>query len=274
MRAPRANWRPLAALRNWVLAAMALSVLAALAATLGTPAAAQEKPTLVFAAASLKNALDDVAAQYRRETGKETAISYAASSALAKQIEAGAPADIFISADLDWMDYLAKRNLIVPASRKNLLGNELVLVAPKSAAGRKVEIKPGFPLAALLGDGKLAMADTSAVPAGKYGKAALEKLGVWSAVEGKIAQAENVRVALALVARSEAPFGIVYRTDAAAEPDVAVVGVFPEETHPPIIYPAALTASSKSPAAAAFLDYLEGAKARPLFEKQGFTVLK
>ncbi len=255
------------------------TVLAAIAATAisgalpAGPAVAQGRPTLVFAAASLKNALDDVAAQYGKATGKAVSISYGASSALAKQIVAGAPAEIFISADLDWMDYLDQRHLVKPDTRRNLLGNELVLVAPADRAA-PVTIAPGFPLARLLAGGKLAMADTSAVPAGKYGKAALEKLGVWDSVSGSIAQAENVRAALALVARHEAPFGIVYKTDAAAEPGVKIAGVFPADTHPPIIYPAALTAESKSADAAAFLAYTESAAATPLFEKQGFTVLK
>ena len=170
------------------------------------------------------------------------------------------------------MDYLAKRERIKVASRKTLLGNRLVLVVPKDSTAI-VEIKPGFPLANLLGDGKLAMADTSAVPAGKYGRAALESLGVWSSVERKIAQAENVRAALALVALGEAPYGIVYQTDAAAEPNVKIAGIFPENTHPPIVYPIALTAGSNNPGAAAFLPYLESPKARALFEKQGFTFL-
>jgi molybdate transport system substrate-binding protein len=246
------------------------------AVTLGifaTPAVAQSPGVLVFAAASLKNALDDASAQYQRDTGKYVSVSLAASSTLAKQIENGAPADIFISADLDWMDYLAKRNLIKPNTSKNLLANELVLIAPKGSSAH-VKIQPGFPLAKLLGGGKLAMADTAAVPAGKYGKAALQKLGVWQSVEGQIAQAENVRAALALVARGEAPFGIVYQTDATAEPNVKVVGVFPEDSHPPIIYPAAITGSSTNPDAAAFLAYLESPKARLFFEKQGFTILK
>jgi len=241
----------------------------------GLPAAAQSRQdVLVFAAASLKNALDDISGQYQLETGRHTTISFAASSTLAKQIENGAPADIFISADLDWMDYLASRNLIRLSTRKNLLGNSLVLIAPKSDAVAQIRIQAGFPLAKLLAGQKLAMADTAAVPAGKYGKAALEKLGVWPSVAGQIAQAENVRAALALVARREAAFGIVYETDAMAEPKVTVVGVFPEDTHPPIIDPVALTAASTNPDAAAFLAYLESPKAQLLFEKQGFKVLK
>ncbi|HXM70954.1 MAG TPA: molybdate ABC transporter substrate-binding protein [Thermoanaerobaculia bacterium] len=251
-----------------------IGVVAVAAAAMATacPSAAQAGDVVVFAAASLKNALDVVDTQYQRETGKHVNVSYAASSALAKQLEAGAPADIFISADLDWMDYLAKKNLIKPESRKSLLGNALVMVGPKDSAAA-LTIAPGFPLAQLLAGGKLAMADTSAVPAGKYGKAALEKLGVWTAVEHSIAQAENVRAALLLVARKEAPLGIVYRTDAAAEPDVKVLGTFPEDSHPPVVYPIARVAASTNPDAVAFLAYIESATARPLFERQGFTVL-
>jgi molybdate transport system substrate-binding protein len=248
-------------------------VVALLAAFPIGQACAQSKDVLVFAAASLKNALDDVNAQYQHEKGKQTNISYAASSTLAKQIEGGAPADIIISADLDWMNYLAEHKLIKMDTRSNLLGNELVLVAPRDSTGQ-VSIAPDFPLAKLLAGGKLAMADTASVPAGKYGKAALEKLGVWASVETDIAQAENVRAALALVARKEAPYGIVYQTDAAAEPGVKIVGMFPADTHPPIIYPIAIVASSANPDAAAFLAYLKTAQARPLFEKQGFTILK
>lgn len=236
------------------------------------PAAAQSTDVLFFAAASLKNALDAIDDQYQKDTGKHVVVSLAASSQLAKQIESGAPADIFISADLDWMDYLAQKNLIKTDARKNLLGNELVLIAPKDSTAI-VNIAPGFDLAKALGGGKLAMADTSAVPAGKYGKAALEKLGVWDHVAGQIAQAENVRAALALVTRGEAPLGIVYQTDAAVEPGVKIVATFPADTHPPIIYPIALLAASKNPDAAAYLAYLEGAKGRLLFEKQGFVVL-
>jgi len=239
----------------------------------GYPALAQAKPALVFAAASLKNALDEIAAQYERETGKKVTISYGASSALAKQVEAAAPADLFISADLDWMDYLQTRNLIKTETRGNMLGNRLVLVAPKDSQA-SIKIGPGFPLVELLGGGRLAMADPKAVPAGKYGRAALESLGVWQAVEPRVASAENVRAALALVSRGEAPLGIVYQTDAAADPNVKIVGMFPEDTHPPIIYPAALLASTTNGDAPAFLAYMRAPGARPAWEKQGFTVLK
>ena len=238
----------------------------------GSPQAADAQDVVVFAAASLTNALDEAARLFEQQGGAQPKISYAASSALAKQIESGAPADIFISADLDWMDYLEQRHLIQPATRRNLLGNQLVLIAPADS-DLKVEMKPGLDLAALLKGGHLAMADTDSVPAGKYGKAALEKLGIWNSVRDAVAPAESVRAALLFVSRREVPLGIVYATDAKADPRVKIVGVFPEETHPPIIYPAALTASSKSPSAARLLDFLVSPAAKPVFERQGFTVL-
>jgi molybdate transport system substrate-binding protein len=264
-------------LHSQLRAGLALVVLA-VAATVGLAlpvphAGAQARPVLVFAAASLKNALDDIAAQYERETGRKVSISYAASSALAKQVESGAPADLFISADLDWMDYLQTRNLIKVDSRKNLLGNRLVLVGPRDNQ-TTIPIGPGFPLVELLKDGRLAMADPKSVPAGKYGRAALESLGVWQAVELRVAAAENVRAALALVSRGEAPLGIVYQTDAAADPNVRIVGMFPEDTHPPIIYPLALVAGSTNADAAPFHAYLQSAGVRSLWEKQGFAVPK
>jgi molybdate transport system substrate-binding protein len=236
------------------------------------PAAAQNRDILVFAAASLKNALDEAAAQWQRESGKKVVISYAASNTLIKQIEQGAPADMFISADLDWMDYGQQKGLIKPDTRSNLLGNRLVLIAPKDS-NISANIQPGFDLAALLKGGRLAMGNVDAVPAGKYGKASLEKLGAWDGVKDKIAQAESVRAALLLVARGEAPLGIVYQTDAAADPTVKIVGTFPENTHPPIIYPIALTKDSSNPEALAFLNFIRSAAARPIFERQGFTVL-
>ena len=235
-------------------------------------AQAQGNDLVVFAAASLKNALDAVNTEWQKETGKKATISYAASSALAKQIEQGAPAQVFNSADLDWMDYLAGKNRIKPDTRSNLLGNRIVLIAPKDKA-QPVDIKAGFDLAKILGEGRLSMANVDSVPAGKYGKAALEKLGVWQSVSAKIAQAENVRAALLLVSRGETPAGIVYQTDAAADPNVTIIGTFPEDTHPPIIYPIALTADASHPDAMAFLAYIRSAKAKPIFEAQGFTVL-
>jgi molybdate transport system substrate-binding protein len=254
--------------RLLVCAALLASLLAKTPVSL---AASQE--VVVFAAASLKDALDAINSDWQKATGKHATISYAASSTLAKQIEAAEPADIFISADLDWMDYVAERNLIVPSSRHSLLGNVLVLIAPADATAGNVDIKQDFPLAKLLNGGKLAMADPNSVPAGKYGKAALTKLGVWDSVSSSVAAAENVRAALLLVARSEAPYGIVYKTDAAVEPKVKIVGTFPADAVPPIIYPIAQTASSKNPDAGAFISYLSGPDATKQFEHYGFTVL-
>jgi len=255
-------------LRRWFIIAAAALVVAT-----GLPAGARADDVVVFAAASLKDALDAINADWQKSSGKHATISYAASSALAKQIEAAAPADVFISADLDWMDYVAKKNLIAPASRHNLLGNSLVLIAPADGNPAPVDIAQGFPLAKLLNGGKLAMADPAAVPAGKYGKAALTKLGVWDSVSGSVAAAENVRACLLLVARGEAPYGIVYKTDAAIEPKVKIVGTFPADSVPAIIYPIARTASSKNPDAAAFIAYLSGPDATKQFEHYGFAVL-
>ena len=235
------------------------------------PAWGQEQTT-VFAAASLKNALDAVNASWSQDEGRQATISYAGSSALARQIEQDAPADLFISADLDWMAYLSERNLIDTASERRLLGNRIVLVAPADSTV-ELSIAPGFDLAAALGDGRLAMANVDAVPAGRYGKAALESLGVWHGVADKVAQAENVRAALAFVSTGEAPLGIVYETDAAADPQVKTVDVFPDDTHPPIVYPVAGLAESHAADAAAFLEFVQSATARGLFEEQGFTVL-
>lgn len=240
---------------------------------LSQPSRAENQPVVVFAAASLKNALDEAAKNWTEKSGIEVKSSYAASSALAKQIEAGAPADIFISADLDWMNYVDGKKLVRAGTRSNLLGNSIVLVANKHWSKGGVKIAKGFPLAQLLGGDRLAMAGVNTVPAGKYGKAALEKLGVWDSVSGKLAQAENVRAALALVGRGEAPLGIVYKTDAAAEPNVKIVGTFPSDSHKPIVYPAAQLESSKNARAAELLKFLASPEARAIFEKHGFTVL-
>ncbi|MFG7489372.1 molybdate ABC transporter substrate-binding protein [Methylorubrum rhodesianum] len=240
-----------------------------LAGTLSAPAA--EAPT-VFAAASLKNALDEIAGLFAKEGKPAPKVSYAASNTLAKQIEQGAPADLFFSADLDWMDYLAKKDLIQLGTRVNLLANSLVLIAPKDAKA-EVTMGPGLDLTSALGTGKLAMGNVDAVPAGKYGKAALEKLGSWAAVKDRIAQAESVRAALLLVSRGEAPLGIVYATDAAADANVRIVATFPADSHPAIVYPVALTRDARNPDASALLAYLRGPSARAAFEKQGFTVL-
>ena len=247
--------------RGW-----AVIVLTGFAAAAGSATAAET--IVMFAAASLKDALDENVKAYRAQTGDRILASYAASSALARQIEAGAPADLFVSADLDWMDYLEQRKLIKRGTRQNLLGNRLVLIAPVDSKV-SVNIAPGFPLAGLLGSGRLAMANPDAVPAGKYAKAALESLRVWKDVRSKVVGAENVRAAMVLVSRGEAPLGIVYRTDAFADPRVRVVGTFPENTHPAIVYPIAVTASGK-PAAEAFLKWLGRPEARAVFGRHGF----
>jgi molybdate transport system substrate-binding protein len=227
---------------------------------------AHAQPVTVFAAASLKNALDEVASAF---SAKPT-ISYGASSALARQIENGAPADVFVSADLDWMDYLEKKGLIAPGTRRNLLGNRLVLIAPRTNPV-KLQPAPGMPISSYLKNGRIALAEPNSVPAGKYAKAAFEKLGVWDQVAGKVAAADNVRAALLLVARGEAPLGVVYQTDANAEPNVVVAGVFPADAHPPIVYPVAALRGAKA-GARPFLEHLASPQSRRVFEKHGFTV--
>jgi molybdate transport system substrate-binding protein len=237
-----------------------------------TSAAAQAADVTVFAAASLSDALKDVGAAYQKKTGHTAAFSFAASSVLAKQIEAASYADIFVSADTDWMDYVDNKGLMAHDTRTNLLGNQLVLISP---ADLKIalKIKPHFDLAEAIGNGRLAIAAPGSVPAGKYGKAALISLGVWDSVSDHLAQAENVRIALAYVARGEAPLGIVYTTDAKSDPRVRIVDTFPEDTHAPIVYPVALTKDAK-PIAREFLVFLSGPEAHAIFVKDGFTVLK
>ena len=246
--------------------------LAALAAALclvfAAGAVRAEGRLVVFAAASLRNALDEAAAGY---PGTRPAISYAGSSSLAKQIERGAPASLFISADRDWMNYLQKQRLLVPGTRRDLLGNQLVLIAPRDSK-IKLAIGPGMPLMQALGGGRLALGDPYHVPAGMYARAALESLGVWSSVKAHLAATENVRIALALVARNEAPLGVVYETDARVEPGVRVVGRFDPSLHPPIVYPMALVKGAV-PSARAFEAYLRGPQARAVFRKYGFTPL-
>jgi molybdate transport system substrate-binding protein len=251
----------------------AIAALFVAAAGAPQPVAAQDKPLTVFAAASLKNALDDANAAFTKATGIKVVASYAASSALAKQIEQGAPADVFVSADLQWMDYAAAHQLIKADTRVNLLGNRLVLIAAKDSKLDKVEIAKGFDIAKLAGDGRIAVADVKAVPAGLYAKAALESLGAWAGAEPKLAMAENVRATLAFVARGETPIGIVYETDAKVEPKVKIVGVFPDGSHPPIVYPLAATAAATNTAAARYLDFLRTPAAKAIFEKYGFSFL-
>ena len=246
----------------------------ALALAAATPAPAGGKGPLVFAAASMKTALDAIAAKYAAGGKPAPVISYGSSGTLAKQIQAGAPADLFISADQKWMDVLAEDGVIDPKSRESLLGNKLVLIEPSDATAT-LKIDNGFDLAGALGDGKLAVCIVSSCPAGIYGKQSLETLGVYKAVEPKLAQADNVRAALLLVARGEAKFGIVYATDAKAEPKVKVVGTFPESSHTPIVYPVAVTTAARNEAgaAASFEAFLHSPEARTILTDQGFTVL-
>lgn len=233
---------------------------------LALPARASD--VTVFAAASLKTVLDEIAALWEAETGHSATVAPAGSSALARQIQQGAPADIFISASPDWMDVLEAEGLLREATRRDLLTNRLVLIGHGAQA--PVKIGRGLDLAGMLGDGRLAMALVEAVPAGIYGKAALQSLGMWEGVAAQVAQTDNVRAALALVAVGEAPLGVVYATDAAAEPRVSLLGTFPEDSHPPILYPAAVTAESASDHASPFLDFLSGAQADAIFTAHGF----
>lgn len=261
-------------LRQLIMLCLSIVCLSA-AALLPGPVAAQGASAgsvTVFAAASLREALDDFNAQFSAATGIKTAVSYAATSALARQIESGAPADVFISADLTWMDYAVAHRLVDGATRVNLLGNALVLIAPNDSKLKDIAIAKGFDVTALAGDGRIAVADIKAVPAGRYAKAALEALGALPAAEPKLAQAENVRAALSFVARGETPVGIVYATDAKSEPGVKVIGVFPEDSHPPVTYPAAATATA-TPAAARYLQMLRSPAAKATFERYGFSYL-
>ncbi|HUZ12567.1 MAG TPA: molybdate ABC transporter substrate-binding protein [Caulobacteraceae bacterium] len=251
-----------------------LVLVLALAAALGVRAAPARAatPVTVFAAASLKNVMDEVGAAYTARTGVRVRFAYGASSALARQIGEGAPADIFISADVDWMDYAAKRGLVAAASRRDLLSNHLALIEAADAHVH-LAIGKGMALARALGGGRLAVA-ASEVPAGKYARAALQSLGVWQSVAGRLAPAENVRGALAFVALGEAPLGIVYDTDARSEPRVKIVGLFPDWSHPRIVYPAALVAASRNAAAPGVLRFLEGPQAAAIYRRYGFTVLR
>ncbi len=248
------------------LRALAASLLLAL-----TPLPAFAADVTVFGAASLSDALKEIAADYQKQSGKQVAVSLAASSVLARQIEASGGADVFISADLDWMDYLDNKGLIQHDTRENLLGNRLVLVAGKDVS-TNITIAPHFDLLGALKGGRLAMADPDSVPAGKYGRTALISLGAWNGVVNHVVNAENVRVALAYVSRGEAPLGIVYETDAKADANVRTVGVIPDNSHQPILYPAALVKDAK-PEARTFLAYLASPAARAVFEKDGFTFL-
>ncbi|MEQ8902308.1 MAG: molybdate ABC transporter substrate-binding protein [Roseovarius sp.] len=257
-------------MRSQVLRSSILSLALGLATL--APSGARAEGVTVFAAASLTNAMAEIETGFEALTSHDLAISLAGSSALARQIQQGAPADVFISANPGWMDALEADGLIAQGTRRDLLRNSLVLIA-HDALHPMVKIGPDMDLAAMLGDGRLAMALVEAVPAGIYGKAALENLGQWQAVAPRVAQSNNVRGALALVALGEAPYGIVYATDAAAEDAVSVIGTFPAGTHPPIVYPVAGIAGREGPAQSALLDYLQGAEARAAFARQGFAVI-
>ncbi|MBC7207039.1 MAG: molybdate ABC transporter substrate-binding protein [Methyloversatilis sp.] len=245
-----------------LLSALALSLVAG---------AAHADTLVVFAAASLTNALQDIGKTFQTHSGHTVKFSFAASSALARQIEAGAQAQVFLSADEQWMDYLVERKLLAAGTRTDLLGNSLVLVTPIDSKA-SVTLKPGFDLAALLGDGRLATGDPAHVPVGKYAKDALTKLGAWQAAEPRLVRADSVRAALVLVERGEVPAGIVYATDAAVSPKVRVAGVFPADTHAPITYPAAIVAGQDTPAARAFMQWLRGNESTAVFTRYGFSI--
>lgn len=237
-----------------------------------TSAAPEAEALLVFAAVSMSDALNEVAAQYTAQAGQRIKLSFAASSTLARQIEAGARADVFVSADIEWMDYLAARELLDTATRRDIVGNRLVLVAP-SDSEVQVTLGPGVRLGAILGSGRLVTGDPDSVPVGRYARSALESLGVWNEVAPRLVRAENVRAALAFVARGEAALGIVYETDALVEKKVRIVAVFPDGTHAPITYPAAATAVAR-PNAKPFVEFLSGPVAQATFRKHGFRPIK
>lgn len=232
--------------------------------------AARAQDVKVGAAASLTNVLQNLSAAWNESGGGKIVGNYAASSALARQVEQGAPIDVFISADLEWMDYLEQKGLIETGTRRNVAANTLVLIAPADKA-ETVVLSKGIDLKARLGGGRLAVADPGSVPAGKYAKDALTALGLWDQVSGSLAPAENVRATLALVARGETPYGIVYATDAKVEPKVKVVAVFPADSHKPIVYPAAIIKGKATPAATSFLQFMQTDKARAILRDAGFT---
>ncbi len=253
-------------IRSVLQVLLALLLLAA-----GLPALAQPRGPLVLAASSLQEAMSAAADAWAAKGHPRPVVSFAASSALARQVEARAPADLFVAADEEWMTYVEAKRLIAPGTRVSFLANQLVLVAPAAGRLRSLPVRPGFPLARALAGGRLAMADPDAVPAGRYGKQALTRLGVWRAVEGSVARAENVRAALALVARGAAPLGVVYLTDARAEPAVRVVGVFPAGAHTPITYPLARLAASTNTDAEGFRRFLLSGAGKAIFRRFGFT---
>ncbi len=246
----------------------------ALVAVLTVATAVRADELTVFAAASLTNAMEDLGKLYGEKTGETVRFSFAASSALARQVESGAPVAIFASADEPWMDYLAERNLIVPTTRISPIGNSLVLITPADSSLKAVDIKAGFDLAGLLGEGRLATGDPDHVPVGRYAQQALTTLGVWGTIEPRLARTDSVRSALALVERGEVPLGIVYATDAKQTPKVRVVGTFPADSHAPITYPMAIIAKTDTPAVRALFGFLTGPDAGPTYAKYGFSMLK
>jgi molybdate transport system substrate-binding protein len=252
---------------------IAIIVAVIVAGIIGLPVQrAHAEDLMVFAAMTLQGALDDAAGAYQHQSGNNVIVSYGPSAALVKQIDNGAPADIFISADSDWMDAAQARGLIHDSTRVDLLSSQLVLIAPRNSSV-SAAIKAGFPIEQMLGNGRLVMCDPMMMPAGRYGRAALQNLGVWQAVQDRVANADNVRAALAFVSRGEAPLGVVFDTDAALDKGVKIVGVFPAESHPPIVYPAAVIASSDNPAAEEFLAFLRSAAAKSIFERNGYIFL-
>lgn len=252
-----------------VLATCAI-VIMAMAVSVETTTAA-EPEVVVFAAASTTNAVTEIGDMYAARELGQVKLSFASSSTLAKQIESGAPADVYLSANKKWMDYLEEKNLLVTGSRADILGNRIVLIVPAESAVESIEITPGFSLTGYLGeDGRLSMGDPEHVPAGMYGKQALENLGAWNDISGRTAPMKDVRAALVLVERAEAPVGLVYATDAAISKKVRVVGTFPIESHPPIVYPVAAVTGGKSDAAGKFIDFLKTPDARAIFAKYGF----
>ncbi len=259
--------------RRRLLASCCALLCAWLPVALAADAPAARAPLTVFAAASLKESMDEAAAAYERRTRQPVRASYAASSALARQVEQGAPADVFVSADLEWMDWLQQRALVDASTRRDLLGNTLVLVAPAASRAKPLALREGTDLLPLLGrNGRLALALTESVPAGRYAKAAFQSLGMWPALRARVAEAENVRAALLLVARGEAPLGVVYASDARAEPRVRVLATFPAGSHPQIVYPVARIAASRHPQAAAFVRWLQSPEASAIFRRRGFLV--
>ena len=252
---------------------MVVSCMMVVYASQAPATAADETDTVtVFAAASTTNAMSDIGQRYTAQENDKIRFSFASSSTLAKQIDNGAPADIYVSANVKWMDYLINKRMILPNSRVDLLGNRIVLIVPSQSALKHIDIKLDFPLASYLGDGRLAMGDPDHVPAGIYGKEALKRLNVWQQVRNKVAGMKDVRAALMMVERGEVPLGLVYSTDAAISSKVRIVGVFPPETHSPIIYPVAIVANHGRSSVERFMAFLKSTAARTVFEKYGFSV--